>query len=66
MIYEKIEAAYRYGRPDADLLLHETVRGVLEGTGTDKEILYRVRGAYAAAKSGQAARSVEMRSNMEV
>ena len=61
MIYEKIEAAYRYGRPDAELLLHETVRGVLEGTGTDKEILYRVRCAYAAAKSGQALRSAEMR-----
>lgn len=66
MIYEKIEAAYRYGRPDADLLLHETVRGLLEGTGTDKEILYRVRCAYAAAKAGQAARDAEFYKNMEV
>ena len=60
MSYNEITAAFQHGRPDADLLLHETVRGVLEGTGTDKEILYRVRCAYAAAKSGKALRSAEM------
>ena len=61
MIYEKIEAAYRYGRPDADLLLHETVEAVLEAGGNDKDKLYKIRCAYASAKSGKVLRSTEMR-----
>ncbi len=60
MIYETIEAAYRFGRPDADLLLHETVEAVLEAGGNDKDKLYKIRCAYASAKSGKALRSTEM------
>ena len=65
MIYETIEAAYRYGRPDADLLLHETVEAVLAAGGNDKDRLYKIRMAYAAAKSGKALRSAEMRQEGE-
>lgn len=61
MIYEKIEAAYRYGRPDADLLLHETVESILEVGGNDKDKLYKIRCAYASARNGKALRSAEMR-----
>ncbi len=60
MIYKTIEAAYRYGRPDADLLLHETVEAVLTAGGTDKEKLYKIRCAYASARNGKALRSAEM------
>lgn len=60
MIYETIEAAYRNGRPDADLLLHETVEAVLAAGGNDKDKLYKIRCAYASARNGKALRSAEM------
>lgn len=60
MIYETIEAAYRYGRPDADLLLHETVEAVLAAGGNDKDKLYKIRCAYASARNGKALRIAEM------
>ena len=66
MIYEKIEAAYRYGRPDADLLLHETVEAILNDHWCDRIKLDKIRCAYAAAKAGQAARDAEFYKNMEV
>ena len=66
MIYETIEAAYRYGRPAADLLLHETVEGILNDHWCDRIKLDKIRCAYAAAKAGQAARNAEFYKNMEV
>ena len=65
MIYDKIEAAYRHAPPDADLLLHETVEAVLAAGGNEKDKLYKIRMAYAAAKSGKALRSAEMRQEGE-
>lgn len=66
MIYDEITAAFRHGRPDAELMLHETVEGILNDYWCDRIKLDKIRCAYAAAKTGKAARSVELRSNMEV
>lgn len=65
MSYNEITAALQHGRPDADLLLHETVEAVLAAGGNDKDKLYKIRCAYAAAKAGQAARSAGMRQEVE-
>lgn len=66
MSYDEITAAFRHGRPDAELLLHETVEDILNDHWCDRIKLDKIRCAYAAAKTGQAARSVELCSNMEV
>lgn len=60
MTYEEITAAFQHGRPDADLLLHETVEAVLAAGGNDKDKLYKIRCAYASARNGKALRSAEM------
>lgn len=66
MIYDEITAAFQYARPDADLLLHETVEGILNDHWCDRIKLDKIRCAYAAAKIGQAARDAEFYKNMEV
>ena len=60
MIYDEITVAFQKGRADAELLLHETVEEILGDHWCDRIKLDKIRCAYAAAKAGQAARSVEM------
>lgn len=62
--YDEIMAAFRRGRPDAELLLHETVEDVLCSFFTDTTKLRKIRCAYAAAKTGQAARDAELRAEV--
>lgn len=66
MTYDDITAAFQKGRADAELLLHETVVDILNDHWCDRIKLDKIRCAYAAAKAGQAARSVTLRRNMEV
>lgn len=66
MTYDDITAAFQKGRADAELLLHETVEDILNDHWCDRIKLDKIRCAYAAAKAGQAARSVTLRRNMEV
>lgn len=66
MSYDEITAAFQYARPDAELLLHETVDAILNDHWCDRIKLDKVRCAYAAAKAGKAARSAELCSNAEV
>lgn len=66
MIYDEITAAFKRGRADAELLLHETVEKILNGHWCDRIKLDKIRCAYAAAKDGKDARADEMRGNMEV
>lgn len=66
MTYEEITAAFQHSRPDAELLLHETVEDILTSHWNDRIQLDKIRCAYAADKVGQAARSVTLRRNMEV
>lgn len=66
MIYDEITVAFQKGRADAELLLHETVEDILNDHWCDRIKLDKIRCAYAAAKAGQAARSVTLRRNMEV
>ena len=66
MSYNEITAAFQHGRPDAELLLHQTVEDILTSHWNDRIKLDKIRCAYAAAKAGQAARSVTLRRNMEV
>ena len=60
MTYDEITAAFQKGRADAELLLHETVEDILNDHWCDRIKLDKIRCSYAAAKAGQAARSVEM------
>lgn len=66
MNYDEITAAFQYARPDADLLLHETVEDILNDHWCDRIKLDKIRCAYAAAKAGKAARAAELHSNAEV
>lgn len=66
MSYDEITAAFQYARPDADLLLHETVEAILNDHWCDRIKLDKIRCAYAEAKVGKAARAAEMHSNTEV
>lgn len=66
MSYDEITAAFQYARPDAELLLHETVDAILNDHWCDRIKLDKIRCAYAAAKAGQAARDAEFYKNMEV
>lgn len=66
MSYDEITAAFQYARPDAELLLHETVDAILNDHWCDRIKLDKVRCAYAAAKAGKAARDAEMHNNMGV
>lgn len=60
--YDEITAAFQYARPDAELLLHESVEDILQSFWSDKLKLDKIRCAYAAAKAGQAVRSSVLRS----
>lgn len=53
MTYEEITEAFQHGRPDADLLLHETVEAILNDHWCDRIKLDKIRCAYAAAKLGK-------------
>lgn len=66
MNYDEITAAFQYARPDADLLLHQTVEAILNDHWCDRIKLDKIRCAYDAAKAGQAARAAEFHKNMEV
>lgn len=66
MSYDEITAAFQYARPDAELLLHETVDAILNDHWCDRIKLDKIRCAYAAAKAGKAARDAEMHNNMGV
>lgn len=66
MIYDEITAAFKRGRADAELLLHETVEKILNDHWCDRIKLDKIRCSYAAAKVGKADRAAEMHSNTEV
>lgn len=55
-IYDSIRAAFAYNCPDAELLLHQTVREILTGTWTGSTKLEKISLCYAAADAGLAQR----------
>lgn len=59
MTCEEITAAFQHGRPDADLLLHETVEAILNDHWCDRIKLDKIRCAYAAAKPSAPAELVQ-------
>lgn len=63
--YDAIRAAFAHNRKDAELLLHETVRGILaEATSNKVKQLEKISLCYNAADTGTAQRKALI--NMEV
>ena len=63
--YDAIRAAFAHNRKDAELLLHETVRGILaEATSNKVKQLEKISLCYSAADTGTAQRKALI--NMEV
>lgn len=55
--YDTIRAAFAHNRKDAELLLHETVRGILaEATSSKVKQLEKISLCYSAADTGAAQR----------
>ena len=61
--YDTIRAAFAHNRKDAELLLHETVRGIL-AEATSSKVKQLEKMCYSAADTGAAQRKALI--NMEV
>lgn len=64
--YDTIRAAFAHNRKDAELLLHETVRGILaEATSSKVKQLEKISLCYSAADTGAAQRKALINMGVE-